>query len=68
MQPPNTQSPPPPDTNEVMAIARAHCAYCKAGLDRTAETGGLTFIHILTRGADGQILKWRPCNRSGEHF
>lgn len=38
-----------------------HCAYCKAGLDRTAETGGVTFIHILTRDADGRILKSRPC-------
>lgn len=38
-----------------------HCPYCNAGLDRTAETGGRTFIHILTRGAEGQILKWHPC-------
>ena len=42
----------------------AHCAYCNAGIDRTAETGGLTFIHILTRGAGGQMLKWRPCGRN----
>ncbi len=41
----------------------AHCAYCEAGLDRTAETGGKTFIHILTRGAGGQMLKWHPCTR-----
>lgn len=41
-----------------------HCAYCSAGLERTAETGGQTFIHVLTRGAGGQILKWHPCTRS----
>lgn len=48
----------------IKAMAQAHCAYCKAGLDRHAETGGQTFIHILTRGADGQVLKWRPCTRA----
>lgn len=48
----------------IKAMTPPHCAYCKAGFDRTAETGGVTFIHILTRGAGGQILKWHPCTRS----
>lgn len=38
-----------------------HCAYCNAGFDRTAGTGGQKFIHVLTRGAGGQILKWHLC-------
>lgn len=46
---------------DYMQAMPPHCAYCGAGLDRTAETGGKTFIHILTRGAGGQILKWHPC-------
>ncbi len=41
-----------------------YCAYCEAGIDRTPETGGRTFIHVLTRGVGGQMLKWRPCGRN----
>jgi hypothetical protein len=40
-----------------------HCPYCAAGLDRTAETGGLTFIHVLTRDEHGRIERSRPCTR-----
>ena len=50
-------------TSEAAAIA-TRCSYCDAGHDRTAETGGKTFFHVLKRGAGGQILNWQPCTRS----
>jgi hypothetical protein len=45
------------------AMTPPHCAYCKAGLDRHAWTGG-TFIHVLTRDDQGRIAKSGPCTRS----
>lgn len=51
------------DPDAARKVMARRCAYCNAGLDRHAWTGG-TFIHVLTRDAEGRIAKSRPCTRS----